>query len=110
MPTLQRAPLDTQRLAQAGNAFGLQAMHPSRNQHHDQSGLNPAPHETNQLGRSSPATTFPGATETVAIIPLRPAAGLAVVIGPVQLASAKEAALLVRLLGQIPIDFLQQLV
>ena len=41
-------------------------------------------------GCSSPATTVPGATETVARIPLRTAAWLAPEIGPVELALAKE--------------------
>ena len=43
-------------------------------------------------------------------LPLRAAPGLAVIIAAVQLAAAKQAALLASLLGQIGIDFLQQLI
>jgi hypothetical protein len=40
---------------------------------------------------------------------LRPATGLAFIIGSMELSAAKKASLLVGLLGEIAIDFLQEL-
>ena len=58
----------------------------------------------------SPPAAFPGATQAEAHLPLRATPGLTVVIAAVQLATTKQAALLANLLGQIAIDFLQQLI
>ena len=56
-----------------------------------------------------PPASLPVATKAKAQLPLRAAPWLAFIIAAVQLATAKQAALQSRLLGQIPIDFFQQL-
>jgi hypothetical protein len=40
---------------------------------------------------------------------LRPSTRLAIIIGSVELSATKQAALLLSLLGEIPVDFLQKL-
>ena len=56
-----------------------------------------------------PTAALPGATQTKTRVPLRAAAGFAVVIAAVQGAAAKQAALQARLGRQIGIDFFQEL-
>src|ERR1039458_1199448 len=58
----------------------------------------------------SPPAAFPDATQAEAHLPLRATPGLTVIIAAVQLATAKRAALPASVLGQIAIDFLQQLI
>ena len=57
-----------------------------------------------------PPVALLGATEAEADLPLRAAPRFAVIVAAMQFATAKQAALLASLLGQIAIDFLQQLI
>ena len=66
-PPLQSAPVDPQGFAQARHSLGLQAVHHGRNQHHDQTRINPPPHEAHRRRRVSPPAAFLVAAETVAI-------------------------------------------
>ena len=88
----------------------LQAMSHHRDQHDHQARIDPAAQETHRFRSSPSPAIFLGAAKAKALIPLRTATRFATVIGTMQLSPAKETALLARLLSQIRIDFLQQLV
>ena len=85
-------------------------MNHHRDQHDHQARIDPAPQETHRLrGSPSPAIFF-GTTKAIASVPLRATTRFAIIIGTMQLSAAIKTALLTSLLGQIRIDFLQQLV
>ena len=81
-----------------------------RDQHDHQARIDPPPQETHRLRGSSSPAIFLRTTKAIAPVPLRAAARLAIIIGTMQLAVAIKTTLLAVLLGQIRIDFLQQLV
>jgi len=109
-PTLQRARVDLQCFSNAADTCRLQAMNHRRGQHDYQARVDPTPQETHRLrGSSSPAIFF-STTKAIASVPLRAAARFTIIIGTMQPSMAIETALSAVLLGQIRIDFLQQLV
>ena len=85
-------------------------MNHRRDQHHHQARIDPPPQETHRLRSSPSPAIFFGTTIAIASLPLRATSRFAIVIGPMKLSPAIKTALLARLLGQIRIDFLQQLV
>ena len=109
-PPLEGAAVDRQGFPQPLDPFGLQAVDHGRHQYHDQPGINSPPQEAHRGRGMPPSAALLGATKTEAHLPLRTAPRLAVIIAAVQLATAKQAALQPSLLGQIGIDFFQQLI
>jgi len=109
-PPFESAAVDPHGLTQQLYSLGLQAVNHGRHQYHDQTRINSPPHEAHRRRSMSPPAAFPGATQAEAQLPLRATPGLTVIIAAVQFATAKQAALLANLLGQIAIDFLQQLI
>src|SRR5271165_121473 len=109
-PTLQRARVDLQCFPDPTDPSWLQPMNHHRDQHDHQARIDPAPQETHRLRGSPPPAIFFGAAKAIASVPLRTTTRLPIKIGTMQLPMAKKTALLTSLLGQIRIDFLQQLV
>src|SRR6516225_2781938 len=109
-PTLQGARVDLQCFPDAPHTCRLQAMKHCRNQHDHQARVDSASQETHRLRGSPSAAISFGTTKAIASLPLRATARFTIIVGTMQLPVTIKTTLLARLLGQIRIDFLQQLV
>ena len=110
LPTLQCARVDLQCFSDTSHTCRLQPVNHRCDQHHYQTRIDSPSHETHRLRRSPPPAILCGATKAIASIPSRATTSFTFIIGPMQLPAAISGALLARLPGQVPIDFLQQLV
>jgi len=109
-PTLQRTPINVQRFPDPAHTCRRQPMNHCRDQYYHQAGIDPPSQETHRLRRSAPPAILFGTTKAVTPIPLRATTSFTFIISLMQLPAAISAALLARFPGQVPIDFLQQLV